>query len=212
MTRGNWFAFVGSLLVGSLLEFVLCIPNWPFPSLSHAILLQSLLQAVSPTHLTAEIIFSLAEHPRGMKSRCIAGISWHNIVILLSCLGVCEDHFHSLLKAHLQAEKTMESAGLRPGRTRAAFASIWQIWELIVECRLGEAWSENERKKGRHNCTGGGIHLRRKVPFKKRKRQRVELKEHGKWEKEWCRARENEQESWSEGKLRSCEWLGKSNS
>lgn len=73
-TRGNWFASVGSLLVGSLLEFVLCIPNWPFPSLSHAILLQSLLQAVSPTRLPAEIIFSPCRTPE----RCEKPVhSWY---------------------------------------------------------------------------------------------------------------------------------------
>lgn len=54
--------------MGSLLEFMLGIPNWPFLSLSRAIL----LQAVSLTSQQKSSLV-LAEHLRGVKSLCIAG-------------------------------------------------------------------------------------------------------------------------------------------
>lgn len=62
-------------------------------SFSHSYKLSHLLTSQQKSSLV------LAEHLRGVKSLCIAGISWHDIVIFLSCLGVCEDLFHSLLKA-----------------------------------------------------------------------------------------------------------------
>lgn len=89
MTSRNWAPFWGSFLL-----FVFCIPNsglfWVSPllfSFSHSYKLSHLLNSQQKSLLV------FAEHLRGVKSLCMTGMSCPDIVILLSCLGVCEDHY-----------------------------------------------------------------------------------------------------------------------
>lgn len=165
LTRSNWFStfLTTSLFSLQMTGFTRISALYSKPAFSQSLPCYSLSVTSTyylwPTHLQAEIISSPCITPERCKKsvRSWYQLTWYWHTSQLP--GGTWRSFPFSTESWSAGWEWTESAGRGKHRETTR-----QIQEQVVECRLGDAWSENE-KQGRQ-LHREGTHLWREVQFK----------------------------------------------